>query len=278
MFKKFDRLVKEVNEARSFLEEIRNLLILSSWSSAARNHNNPLARAASLGFSQADEDGITIDIVERIGIRRGVFLELGVGNGFQNLTLVLLALGWSGTWVDACELNSAFSKSDRLRFVKKWITSENIVELVSDGSGGVQNIDFLSIDLDGNDFWILRSLLQHGLKPSVIALEYNGRFPPGVRWVMPYNPHHRWNRTDYFGASLSAYCELLGRYGYRLVACNPATGLNAFFVEESFSEKFSDVPQSIEDIWVAPRYARPTKLNHPLATETIEVLTRDDIV
>ena len=47
-------------------------------------------------FSQSDEDGITIEILKRLKMGKGFFLELGVGDGTENNSLLLLAMGWKG--------------------------------------------------------------------------------------------------------------------------------------------------------------------------------------
>jgi hypothetical protein len=66
---------------------------------------NPLNRFGAKHFSQADEDGITLEIIRRIGINNGSFAEFGVGNGLENNTLVLLASGWRGFWIGAQDLD-----------------------------------------------------------------------------------------------------------------------------------------------------------------------------
>src|SRR5579859_2977818 len=69
-----------------------------------QNHPNPLLRYGGKVYSQNDEDGITFEILRRMGIANGVFAEYGVGNGVENNTLSLAALGWSGLWVGAGDL------------------------------------------------------------------------------------------------------------------------------------------------------------------------------
>jgi hypothetical protein len=65
----------------------------------------------------------------------------------------------------------------------------------------------------------------------VIVAEYNAKFPPDVRWIMEHNEAHRWDSTDYFGASLKALEILLLERGYFLVGCN-LLGTNAFFIRK----------------------------------------------
>ena len=61
-------------------------------------------------------------------------------------------------------------------------------------------IDLLSVDIDGNDFHVLKAITC--IKPRVIVMEYNSKFPPPILFCMDYNPEHRWQGNDCFGASL----------------------------------------------------------------------------
>jgi hypothetical protein len=78
--------------------------------------------------------------------------------------------------------------------------------------------------------------------------------PPPVRWSMPPNDASVWRVTNYMGASLSSFADLFGTHGYRLVACNPVTGVNAFFVREEFADRFADVPADINELYASPYY------------------------
>ena len=81
-------------------------------------------------FSQSDEDGITLEACKRVGLNeKSTFFEIGVGNGLENNTLSLLAMGWSGTWLGAEKLAINTNKSKRLKFKHCWVSKENIVEL-----------------------------------------------------------------------------------------------------------------------------------------------------
>ena len=114
-------------------------------------------------FSQTDEDGITLEIVRRLGIKAGTFAEFGVGNGLENNTLILLANGWRGFWIGGQDL--AFNHKlnpKRFAFFKAWVSLENVAGLMKQGfeSIGTNELDVLSLDLDGNDYYIARELLK----------------------------------------------------------------------------------------------------------------------
>jgi hypothetical protein len=112
-------------------------------------------------------------------------------------------------------------------------------------------VDILMVDLDGNDFYVTEALLDGGMKPSVLVLEYNSYLPPPIDWKMEYNAENIWVPPSLnYGASLQAYVNLLSRRGYFLVACNAQTGNNAFFVKNDLAGKFGDVSREIGDLYV----------------------------
>ena len=73
-----------------------DVLLRAEWARSMSAAKNPLNRFGAKYFSQTDEDGITLEIIRRLGITAGTFAELGVGNGIENNTLILLASGWRG--------------------------------------------------------------------------------------------------------------------------------------------------------------------------------------
>jgi hypothetical protein len=190
-------------------------------------------------YSQADEDGILHEIFKRIGEGNRTFLELGVGNGLENNTLFLLIQGWSGIWLEGSEKKAAAAKKNlaaliaarRLEIHQHFITAATIDKKIA-GVTANREIDLLSIDLDGNDYYILEAI--RCISPRVIVAEYNSKFPADVPWIIEYNESHRWDATDYFGASLKSLETLLAGKGYSLVGCN-LMGTNAFFVRQDLA-------------------------------------------
>jgi hypothetical protein len=221
---------------------------------------NPLNRFGNKVYSQNDEDGITFEIVRRLGISKGTFLELGVGNGTENNTLSLIAAGWKGVWLGGEDL--AFSPevegvgvSQRLGFKKEWITPANCTVLAGEelNRRSINQLDLISIDLDGNDLFIAKAFLEGGFKPKIFILEYNAKFPPPIAFSIDPDSSHSWAGDDYMGASLQSIDNLMSKFGYSLVCCN-LSGCNAFYVESCFMDKFQDVPAGLEKIYQPARY------------------------
>ena len=135
----------------------------------------------------------------------------------------------------------------------------------------VNGLDVLSLDLDGNDYYFAQELLNAGVLPKLFILEYNAKFPPPIKWTIKYDAEFRpWDGTDYYGASLALFCELLSEFSYTLVCCNAMTGVNAFFVRNEYLSHFPDVPKNIEDVFVGCRYHLYKRWGHPSSSKTVE--------
>jgi hypothetical protein len=208
--------------------------------------------------SQGDEDGILHEIFHRVGEGRRTFVEIGAGTGLENNTLFLLIQGWTGVWIEGSPRRVAAAKKNlgaaiaagRLRVEQRFVTAPNIDGTVRQLVPG--DVDLLSIDLDGNDYHVLHAI--QSICPRAIVAEYNAKFPPDVEWVMEYNEEHRWDSSDYFGASLKSLEILLTGRGYALVGCN-LLGTNAFFVRKDLaSDPPFCSPFTAENHYEPPRY------------------------
>jgi hypothetical protein len=238
---------------------------------------NPLLAFGRRHFSQNDEDGILQEILRRIDITQpSVFLELGVGDGTENNTIILLALGWRGIWIGGEDL--AFQlpiDGARLVFLQRWITKDNAPALVNEGLAALrinlQDIRVAVVDLDGNDGHIVRALLTGGLAPDVFIVEYNAKFPPSSEFEMPYDKDHRSQGDDYFGVSLQKWVKIFTPAGYTLVACND-NGVNAFFVMTTHMPRFTDVPTNIEVLYRNGSYYRYPTTGHATSPKTVRYL------
>jgi hypothetical protein len=223
-----------------------------------RKYNDPLHldRFGYKVYSQNDEDGIIQEIFNRIGTTNKIFVEFGVQNGLESNCHFLLFTGWKGLWIDGSEmsiklLKENFSKpllTKQLNVINAFITIENINKLIGEEGKINGEIDLLSIDIDGNDYWIWEKI--DCITPRVVIIEYNAKFPPPCEWVMEYNPNHIWDGSDNHGASLKSL-ELLGdKLGYTLVGTNK-NGVNAFFVKKELAKGLFPEPASAENLYHA---------------------------
>ena len=112
------------------------------------------------------------------------------------------------------------------------VTPDNVEELFVQ-AGVPPEPDVLSIDVDGQDYWIWEAI--EACRPRVVVIEYNAVLPPGRQLVQPLGFVDRWDGTDYFGASLDAVCALAERKRYRLVHTDLGA-INAFFVRSDLAD------------------------------------------
>ena len=188
-------------------------------------------------FSQWGEDGIIKWLTNNLNISRKVFVEFGVSNYAESNTRFLMVdQNWSGLVMDGSDDNIEFIRKDdiywryNIKAEKAFITAENINELLMN-NGIMGDIGLLSIDIDGNDYWVWKAITV--VNPAIVICEYNYRFGKDRAVTIPYAPQFR--RQDahyscvYFGASLKALDKLAKEKGYSLVTVN-SNANNAFFV------------------------------------------------
>lgn len=188
-------------------------------------------------FSQWGEDGIIQQLIRRVPIERRIFVEFGVENYLESNTRFLLQNNqWSGLVLDGSEENITYIKRDpiywatNLKAVHAFITRENINQLLR--SNGIEgDIGLLSVDIDGNDYWVWQGI--DAISPRIVVCEYSSQFGPEAEVTTPYDPAFVRGQAHYshiyYGASISALTGLAMRKGYSLVAGN-RVGNNIFFV------------------------------------------------
>lgn len=209
-------------------------------------------------YSQNDEDGIIAEIFRRIGTTSRTFVEFGVETGVECNTAKLLVEGWRGLWIEANAASAGailqnfapFIGDRRLSVTESRVSAENINALIAQ-SGLSGEIDFLSIDIDYNDYWIWKAI--DVVNPRVVAIEYNATLRPPMSLVVPYRPDAEWDGSNFQGASLEALVKLGAQKNYRIVGCSIA-GVNAFFVRADLcGDRFLE-PATAQEHYEPPRH------------------------
>ena len=122
-----------------------------------------------------------------------------------------------------------------INVVKKFIDKDNLNSIIDDRFQNDDEIDFFSIDVDGNDYYLFENLK---VRPKVICIEYNFWYGPDVKCSVPYNKNFTWEiGSTYSGASLNSLCELAKRKGYYLIALESHC-VNAFFIRSDLKNNF----------------------------------------
>ena len=232
-------------------QDITTLLLLGkqmSWKVCSFPPNTDFREVGFAVFSQWDEDGILQYLINKIPIANKTFIEFGVENYEESNTRFLLINNhWKGMVLDACEPDIQYVQTDPIHWQFdlqakcEWITKDNIDALLQD-SGFASDVGLLSIDIDGNDYWIWKAI--QSLRPRIVIVEYNSLF--GLSPIsVPYAP--AFDRTAahysnlYYGCSLGALQHLARQKGYILLGSN-ILGHNAFFLRSDIAGEFQPVP------------------------------------
>ena len=266
------KFLKRLKEMYPTVLRLLDMLVLRHWSKKISNAKNILNKSGKKFYSQNDEDGILLEILKRIKKNNGSFIEIGVG-GTENNTIILLMLGWKGIWIDGQKIDVNLNENSRLKFIKEFIDKNNCIKTLERGLQKLnlknKDINVISIDIDGNDFFIAETLLNNGYKPDCLIVEYNAKFPPPILYNMPYDKNYVWKGHDDQGNSIQHWVNFFEKFGYKLVCCN-ITGANAFFINNKHNDKFNDIPTDINNIYYAPDYNWFAQTGHPTSTKTIE--------
>ena len=256
--KHLDRLEKEVKRLCARMTHLQEAV---GRVEARQCANAPdLAASEFRTFSQWGEDGIIQFLLGRVKVPRKVFVEFGVESYVEaNTRFLLTNNNWAGLVFDGSADNIRRIKKSgiywqyNLKAAEAFITRDNINALLTE-NGMSGEIGLLSIDIDGNDYWVWQAIT--GVNPAIVVLEYNARFGPADAVTVPYDPaftravaHHS---HIYYGASLRALTQLSKSKGYALVGCNTA-GNNAFFVREELRP--ASLPElSVEEAFVQNQF------------------------
>lgn len=182
-------------------------------------------------FSNQEEDGIILKLLAALNIEKGCFVDIG-SNDCINSNCANLAFNfdWSGVFIDASQrlLNIGkrnykfFKKKQDLKFVNSFLYPENINHVVGDNVTTI-DVDFMNIDIDGNDFAIWQAL--DCIKPKLVVIENKIEYG----WNDIIVAADKNNPADRWGASLVSMTKLATGKGYTLVATNEE-GFNGFYL------------------------------------------------
>ena len=222
-----------------------------------------LARFELRVFSQNGEDGVIAEVLRRIGGGSRYFVEFGTGGGVEaNCVLLADAFDWDGLFMDgdphlAALLERKYLGHDKVTTRQAIVRSDNVEALFAQAAVPPEP-DVLSIDIDGDDYYIWEAL--EAYSPRLVVIEYNSGLGPTRRLVQPEGAGP-WDRTAYFGASIAALQALGDRKGYALVHTD-LSGNNAFFVREDLAAGFADpatVPRRSSNFYLQGLAHRPDR-------------------
>lgn len=197
------------------------------------------------GFSQNGEDGITDFLMNKILEPNRQFIEIGSSTGIDNNTAWLaIARKFSGLMIEGNREASRLAEIllNRINLGVEcqniFVNKDNIRELKSLSESLTP--DYLSLDIDGNDYYLMSEILNGGFRPAVITVEYNSVYGPEKSLTIRYDPDFVFDMNGdqylYYGVSISAWKSFLAGFGYRFV-CVDSRGVNGFFLMPDRFEK-----------------------------------------
>jgi hypothetical protein len=158
-------------------------------------------------YSQNGEDGVVAEILRRIGPGVREFLEFGVESGVEGNCVALAdVFGWTGLFIEsdadgAARLAAKYRGAPPVRTLRERVTAENVNAVFAQNDVSTEP-SVVSVDVDGNDVWIWRTLTH--CRPRLVVIEYNAALDFDEAIAQPYDPDWVWPRSDWFGASLGA--------------------------------------------------------------------------
>lgn len=205
------------------------------------NNNDPWSWEFS-GFSQNGEDGI-IDFLTRKLIRHNnYFIEIGAGSGLENNTAWLtFSKKWTGVMIDGDINNIKYCKklllkASKVKCFDYFVSLDNIFEIQKEFNS--QEPYVFSLDIDGNDYHIMKALLSNGFRPSIAIVEYNSALGPNKSIALKYDKEFKYSFPLNFGTSIEAWKILFLAFNYKFISVD-SNGVNAFFVNpSSFKSEF----------------------------------------
>lgn len=202
-------------------------------------------------FSQFGEDGVIERIFEIIPPTNKFAVEFGAVDGVKNSNTrnLIINHGWSALLIEGANTAAALKKNyeavERVKTLRAWVYPGN-VEILFEENGVPEDLDFLVIDIDSNDYYVWRAI--QSFRPKVVQLEANPAFPPPQRMVIQFHPMNYWDGSDYYGASAQSLYELSKKKGYELIY-HSRDGNNIFFVDRQYYDRFGIEDNSPDKIY-----------------------------
>ena len=225
-----NKFLNSINFSKKKLNKSHNLDLINQYEFKITSQNN--------------EDGIIDFLSKNILKPNKIFFEIGFDyHEFNSLNLI--KQNWSGTLIDGdiikCDKLSACLKKkfpqEEITVKNKFIDYDNINEIITKDIN-INNFDFLSLDTDGMDYWILENL---NFNPKIICAEFNPWLGKFKALTVPKKKQFNYQSDMFYGASLKAFKNLLNKKGYKLVALE-SSGNNAFFInQEEFKIQFEEL-------------------------------------
>lgn len=224
----------------------RSLLLSGRMAARQLPRGGPVADLRDVEFrvfSQGGEDGVIEWLVAHLPLTSRRFIEFGVQDFREaNCRFLLQNRGWKGLVFDSSPANILSLRSQQMFWMHDltaapaFVTAENINALVT-ATGFAGPAGVLSIDIDGNDYWVWQAI--DCVDAAIVVCEFNAIFGDTRCLAVPYDPaferHKGHFSGQYYGASIGAFKRLAAAKGYSFAGTG-SNGVNAFFVRNDLAD------------------------------------------
>ena len=208
--------------------------------------------------SQNGEDGVIEQIFKMMNIKNGNFIEFGAWDGKHlSNSYKLFTEGWSGIFIegDSPKFNTLinnFRNYNNVCCINRYVgysDNDSLDTIIEESSFKNKQFDFISIDVDGLDYFILQKLNKY--LPKVICIEVSSGHSPNFSELLNENV-----ARNNVGQSINVMAKMAYEKGY-FPLCY--TG-NLFLVKNEYKDIFKDYIKTNEDIY-------KDFLNHVVGTD-----------
>lgn len=182
------------------------------------------------GQSQGGQDARLRQIFAAIGVLNRSYVEFGYQGRSTSNTFALWKDGWNGLLLDGNPRWVSKTDGSESNLHRAKITSRSIVRLFR-RHGVPLEVDYVSIDIDSYDLWVLRALLGSEYRPRVLTVEYNSNFPWDAGQLAFPDPEvmrvpvrqQQWGGNCYMGSSAAALHAVAREHRYSVRRPRPST-------------------------------------------------------
>ncbi|MFW9877878.1 MAG: hypothetical protein ACFFG0_32760 [Candidatus Thorarchaeota archaeon] len=174
-----------------------------------------------VSYSHLDEQDIINNYLNKIDLKNKYCVDIGASDGISmSNTFALFKIGWKGVVVECdgekfLKLASTYKKFTSVNLNKNKISPNNVVNFLKANNAPI-NFSFLSLDIDGYDYFVLKKILG-SFRPCLLCVEINEKIPPPLKFTVKYDPNYTWVTDHFYGQSISQLYELTNKHNYDLV-------------------------------------------------------------
>ena len=195
-------------------------------------------------YSYLDEQSIINSYLQKLKIEKGYAVDIAAGDGVSmSNTYSLYKNDWRGLAVEFdsdkfAKLSNTYSDFKSVNLSKCMVTPENVLSILK-AHGTPSDFDFLNLDIDGYDYFVLNEILKN-YRPKLICVEINEKIPPPIKFTVKWDPGYVWATDHFYGQSISQVNTLVSQYKYSLVELHYN---NAFLIPTEISPSLSLTPE-----------------------------------